>query len=77
MRNSFYKSVHKNLLIGLSAGCPSCRCGTAAINATCDSVTGECACAPGAAPPSCDTCLDEHYGLNTTGCLRKYCCSTS
>lgn len=65
-------SIETGHSLGVDAGCPLCRCGTAAARSGCDADTGACACAEGAAPPNCEQCLDEYYGLTTTGCLGKF-----
>ncbi|XP_063375814.1 laminin subunit alpha-2-like [Cydia fagiglandana] len=63
----------QDMVVNLTAGCPACRCGTASLSNSCAADTGVCACAPGAAPPYCDSCQDEHYGLESSGCKGCNC----
>ena len=51
-------------------GCEPCQCHPLGSDdaGKCDEDTGVCTCLPGVGGDKCDSCLDNHYGMDGNGC---------
>ncbi|XP_077990481.1 usherin-like [Glandiceps talaboti] len=65
---------YKNLDNSNPLGCESCNCDPfGSVSEYCDPETGQCQCQPTTMGIACDTCQDNYYGLDSSGCKLCQC----